>query len=149
MLDETPAYSHSINRRQSSFNLSNLADVPKQLTTTLAKPISSFHSQTTKHIHSPNDVVNKLLQSFNLQNPPKVNIQSEKAGAGGEGYPHCRQFFIIFSFIQFTKHKPQRHSPSYTYQESQQHKAKLITNLLSSNSIENFPYFVHQNNVYH
>ncbi len=62
---------------------------------------------------------------------------------------HCIQFFIIFSFIQFTKHKPQRHSPSYTYQESQQHKAKLITNLLSSNSIENFPYFVHQNNVYH
>jgi hypothetical protein len=83
MIDETPSYSHSINRRQSSFNLSNLADVPKQLTTTLAKPISSFHSQTTKHIHSPNDVVNKLLQSFNLQNPPKVNILSEKAGGGG------------------------------------------------------------------
>jgi hypothetical protein len=74
MFNEIPSYSHSINRQQSSFTLSNIADVPKQLTTTLAKPISSFHSQNTKHIHSPNDVVDKLLQSFNLRNNQKVNI---------------------------------------------------------------------------
>jgi len=95
MLNEIPSYSNSINRQQSSFTLSNIADVPKQLTTTLAKPISSFHSQNSKHIPSPNDVVDKLLQSFNLQP------------------------------------KSQQYSPSYTYQESQQHKAKLISNLLS------------------
>jgi hypothetical protein len=108
MLNEIPS---SINRRQSSFTLSNIADVPKQLTTTLAKPISSFHSQNTKHIHSPNDVVNKLLQSFNFRN--------------------------------------QRNSPSYTYQESQQHKAKLISKLLSSNSIQKFSSFIHPNTLYH
>lgn len=89
------------NRRQSSFTLSNIADVPKQLTTTLSKPISSFHSQYSTHIHSPNDVVNKLLQSFNLQ------------------------------------------KPSYTYQESQHHKAKLISNLLSNGK------YSYQKNFYH
>jgi hypothetical protein len=73
MLNNPPSHSHSINRRQSSFTLSNIADVPKQLMTTLTKPISSFHSQNTKHIHSPNDVVDRLLQSFHLRNTQKVN----------------------------------------------------------------------------
>jgi hypothetical protein len=73
MLNNLPSHSHSINHRQSSFTLSNIADVPKQLMTTLTKPISSSHSQNTKHIHSPNDVVDRLLQSFHLQNTQKVN----------------------------------------------------------------------------
>ena len=96
MLNEIPAYQHPINRRQSSFTLSNIADVPKQLTTTLVKPISSFHAQNTKHIHSPNDVVAKLLQSFHPHNSPiqtncnkndqKVIIRSKRQ------YPHSRNF---------------------------------------------------------
>lgn len=113
MLNEIPS---NINRRQSSFILSNIADVPKQLTTTLAKPISSFHCQNTKHVHSPNDVVDKLLQSFNLQNNEKIN----------------------------QLHLSQQSLPGCTYQESQQHKAKLISNLLSSNSISKSSY-----NFYH
>ncbi len=84
MLNNLPSHhSHSINRRQSSFTLSNIADVPKQLMTTLTKPISSFHSQNTKHIHSPNDVVDKLLQSFHLRNTQKVN----------------QSFFILYHFF--------------------------------------------------
>jgi hypothetical protein len=121
MLNEIPSPSQSIHRRQSSFTLSNIADVPKQLTTTLAKPISSFHSLNTKHIHSPNDVVDKLLQSFNLRHNPKVNI------------PFILSFTSLLS-IQFIDSKSQQYSPSYTYQESQEHKAKLISNLLSSHS---------------
>jgi hypothetical protein len=101
MLNEIPSNLHPINRRQSCFTLPNIADVPKQLTTTLAKPISSFHSQNSKHIYSPNDVVDKLLQSFHLRN---TKILEPK---------------------------------SYTYQQSQQHKANLISNLLSLNSIKN------------
>ncbi|CAF2607643.1 unnamed protein product [Rotaria sp. Silwood2] len=124
MLNEIPSYSHTNNRQQTSFSLSNMADVPKQLTTTLAKPISSFHAHNTKHIHSPNDVVDKLLQSFNLQN---YNQNNQK----------------------FIEHKLQRCSSRYTYQQSQQHKAKLISNLLSSNSIRKLPCHLHQNNSYH
>jgi len=108
MLNEIPSYSNSINRQQSSFTLSNIADVPKQLTTTLTKPISSIHSQNSKPIPSPNDVVDKLLQSFNLPNNQKIN-----------------------------KPQSQQYSPSYTYQESQQHKAKLISNLLSKKNKNN------------
>ncbi|CAF0845587.1 unnamed protein product [Rotaria sordida] len=104
-----------------------IADVPKQLTTTLAKPISSFHSHNTKHIHSPNDVVDKLLQSFNLRNYNSEINYNQK----------------------FIEHKLQRCSSRYTYQQSQQHKAKLISNLLSSNSIRKFPCHLHQHNSYH
>ncbi|CAF4645292.1 unnamed protein product [Rotaria sp. Silwood1] len=127
MLNEIPSNSITNNRSQTSFTLSNIADVPKQLTTTLAKPISSFHSHNTKNIHSPNDVVDKLLQSFNLRN-------------------HNNEINYNKKFIQ---HKLQRCSSRYTYQQSQQHKAKLISNLLSSNSIRKFPCHLHQNNSYH
>ena len=105
MLNEIPSNLHPINRRQSCFTLSNIADVPRQLTTTLAKPISSFHSQNSKHIYSPNDVVDKLLQSFHLRNTKS--------------------------------HQKILEPKSYTYQQSQQHKANLISNLLSLNSIKN------------
>ncbi|CAF0983705.1 unnamed protein product [Adineta steineri] len=123
IIEHKPSYSHSINRPRSSFTLSDLADVPKQLTTTLAKPTSSFHSQNTKHIHSPNDVVNKLLQSFNIHN----NKNQQK----------------------FIKYNSQRHLPRYTYQACQQHKAKLLSTLRSSNSNGSFRYYVHQNKSYH
>ena len=53
----------------SSFTLSDIANVPQQFTTTLAQPIPSSHSQSSRQIHSPNDVVAKLLQSFH----PKSN----------------------------------------------------------------------------
>ncbi len=75
MLHQSPSYSHPITRRQSAFTLSNIADVPKQLTTALTKPISSVHCHNLKHIQSPNDVVNKLLQSFHLRHDHKVTIQ--------------------------------------------------------------------------
>ncbi|CAF0823092.1 unnamed protein product [Rotaria sordida] len=127
MLNKIPSYSYTNNRQQTSFTLSNIADVPKQLTTTLAKPISSFHSHNTKHIHSPNDVVDKLLQSFNLRNYNSEINYNQK----------------------FIEHKLQRCSSRYTYQQSQQHKAKLISNLLSSNSIRKFPCHLHQHNSYH
>ncbi|CAF5213374.1 unnamed protein product, partial [Rotaria magnacalcarata] len=52
MHNEIPSYLQVTNRRQQPlFTVSSLADVPKQLTTTLAQPLSSFHSQTSKHIH--------------------------------------------------------------------------------------------------
>ncbi len=118
MLNNIPSHSPSINRRQSSFALSNIADVPKQLMTTLTKPISSYHLQNPKHIHSPNDVVDRLLQSFHHRNTQKVN----------------QSYFIVyhFSLLQLIERRSLQYSPSYTYQESQQHKAKLISNLLSS-----------------
>ncbi|CAF3180729.1 unnamed protein product [Rotaria socialis] len=122
MHNEMPSYLQVNNRRQQQplFTVSNLADVPKQLTTTLAQPLSSFHSQTQKHIHSPNDVVDKLLQTFNLH--------------------HNQKLF---------ENKLQRYSPRYTYQQSQQHKAKLLSNLLSLKSIEKFPRHHHHSNSYH
>lgn len=132
------SYSNTNNRQQSSLAISNLADVPKHLTTTLAKPIASFHSPTTKHIHSPNDVVDRLLQSINLHDKTTKVL--------------LNKFLIIsysFSFIKLMEHKLHRFSSRCTYQESQQHKAKLISNLLSSKSIQKLPIHHHHCNLYH
>ncbi|CAF0793335.1 unnamed protein product [Adineta ricciae] len=51
----------------SSLTVPNIAEAPKHLTCTLVKPILSLHSQTSKHIRSPNDVADKLLQSVHTK----------------------------------------------------------------------------------
>ena len=79
MFNETPSCTNLINRQQTFFYLPNIDDIPKQLTTTLTKPIISLHSQQTKRIYSPNDVVNKLFQTFNFRHHPmKTNFNGNK-----------------------------------------------------------------------
>ncbi|CAF1563149.1 unnamed protein product [Adineta ricciae] len=64
----------SIHPSSSSFTVPNIAEAPKHLTCTLVKPVLSLHSQTSKHIRSPNDVADILLQSVHT----KYNKSYEK-----------------------------------------------------------------------
>ena len=67
-----------------------------------------------------------------------------------KGNLNITYFFSFISFhIQFIERGLQRCSSHYTYQQSQQHKTKLISNLLSSNAIRKFPTSLHSNNSYH
>lgn len=106
-------------RRLSAFNLSNLADAPKHLTNTLSQLPSSLHSRTNTSIHSPNDVVVKLEQSLQMQE--KVIDSSANC---------CGKHLSLFE--QMKSRRLASSSSIYSYHHSQQHKAKVISNLLSS-----------------
>ena len=100
-------------RINSSMSCVNLADIPKQLTRTLVQPISSFRPSILRPIHSPNDVVTRLVQTFRLDK---------------------EEHFQLSLNNNIDKHRKKLFSTSnYGYQQSQEHKEKLIFNLFQSN----------------
>lgn len=94
----------------------DLAQVPRQLMHTLAQPMTDLHSKNFKPIQSPSDVVERLVESFHLADDIRLNVREQPCDS------FHRQRVNGFGSSKSV----------YGYKESQEHKAKLISNLLRS-----------------